>query len=331
MKVRSICRCPFVKATTYFVLLGYLPVCSASAAQKVLLPVKDASIYQYNHGTYDTNVPDTFPKADGGYHLHVGDTNNNNGTQRGLIQFDLGDIPSNAIVTDANLEMTVADVPSRVLQRDINFWMVPMEGLSQAWAEGPGVDQSPADSGDTTWFHTRYDPAAHGQLGNPTDNLFSDFTAGDPGYWPAPGYFGHDDLSETETGAGVGGPFDDDHALVFTEGLDIGGIVNWGNQRMVDDIQAWVDGSKDNFGWIMVGEEWITDLQQVFRTDKGKWDNASSKIDFYSRETAAPYYAEPTLTVTYSLVPEPGSATLLLCASATLLCWRRRKKGDAAL
>ena len=233
--------------------------------------------------------PSTYPKADGTGHLHVGDTNNNNGVQRGLLQFyfDPDVIPANAIVTDVSLTMTVADVPNRVLQRDINFWMVAMEGLSGQWAQGPGNEQSPAVPGDTTWFHTKYDPAVHGELGN-ADNPLRDFTAGDPGYWPAPGYFGQEDLLDTAPGEGVGGPFDDTHALVFSEGSGIGDMVNWSNDRMLSDVQAWVDGSMDNFGWILIGEEWITEDQTGHQARRTKLANASSKIDFFSSETAGP-------------------------------------------
>jgi len=307
------------------VLLGCLLAGPASAELVELTPVQDASLYQYDYGTYVDDLPDTYPKADGTSHLHVGDTNNINGVQRGLIRFDLGGIPANATVTDASLMLTVADVPNRVLRRDINFWMVPIEGLSPGWdwAEGPGSEQSPAVPGDATWFHTRYDPAAHGQLGNITDNPFRDFTAGNPGYWPAPGYFGQDDLPETAFGAGAGGPFDDAYALLFDEGLAVGDVLHWSNQRMIRDVQGWVDGSKENFGWIMIGEEWVTDEQQVVRPDNGKLANASSKIDFISRETAASYYDPPVLTVTYNVVPEPGSLGLLLGSLAVFFGWRR--------
>ena len=140
--------------------------------------------------------------------------------------------------------------------------------------------------------------------------------AGDPGYWPAPGYFGQEDLLDTAPGEGAGGPFDDAHALVLSGGSGVGDIVNWSNDRMLGDVQAWVDGSMDNFGWILIGEEWITDEQQVMRPDNGKLANASSKIDFFSSETAAPYYAPPSLTVTYNVVPEPSSIVLLVTASA---------------
>ncbi len=191
--------------------------------------------------------------------------------------------------------MTVADVPNRVLQRDIHFWMVAMEGLSGEWAQGPGNEQSPAVPGDTTWFHIEYDPAAHGELEN-AGNPLRDFTAADPGYWPAPGYFGQEDLLNTAPGEGAGGPFDDAHALVLSGGSAVGDIVNWSNDRMLSDVQAWVDGSRDNSGWILIGEEWITEDQQVIRPDNGKLANASSKIDFFSSETAAPYYDPPVLT-----------------------------------
>ena len=91
------------------------------------------------------------------------------------------------------------------------------------------------------------------------------------------------------------------------------------NDRMLADVQAWVDGSKENLGWILIGEEWITDAQKVVRPDNGKLANASCKIDFYSSETAAPFYSPPTLTVTY--VPEPSCLTLLV-GGALVLLWR---------
>ncbi len=93
---------------------------------------------------------------------------------------------------------------------------------------------------------------------------------------------------------------------------------------MLSDVQAWVEGSQDNFGWILIGEEWITEDQQVTRPDNGKLANASSKIDFFSSETAAPYYAPPLLTVSYHVVPEPSSIVLLVMGLG-LFWWRWRR------
>ncbi|HYW81276.1 MAG TPA: hypothetical protein VE890_16955 [Thermoguttaceae bacterium] len=318
MKTRKILGNRLAAIVTLCGLLGHLPLAAADPPE-ILTPSKDASIYQYDSGMYVYDNSDTYPKADGTTHLHVGDTNNNNGVQRGLLQFDFGSIPDNAIVTDARLSITVADVPNRVLQRDIHFWMVPIEGLSASWSEGPAGDKYAAVPDDTTWFHTEYDPAQHGELGNDTDNPFRDFNAAGPGYWPAPGYLGHDDLLDTAPGAGVGGPFDDARALVFGVGSGIGDVLDWSNPGMIDDVQAWVDGSKDNFGWILIGEEWITDA------DRSGSKPASSKIDFFSRESAGPYNTPPTLSVSYTVVPEPGSVSLLLCALVAAICWRRVK------
>ena len=92
---------------------------------------------------------------------------------------------------------------------------------------------------------------------------------------------------------------------------------------MLNDVRAWVDGSRDNFGWMLVGEEWITSADKVTRPDTGQRTNASSKIDFFSSETAAPYYGPPVLTVTYSRVPEPSTALLLAVAAGLLLVGRR--------
>ncbi|MBN2291844.1 MAG: PEP-CTERM sorting domain-containing protein [Pirellulales bacterium] len=271
---------------------------------------KDATLYSYDIGTYDPADWTTYPKADGTSHIHAGDTNKNHGVQRGLIQFDLSDVPSGAIITHASLTMTVADIPNRVLQRDMNFWLVAIEGLSEDWKQGPGGEQSPAVPGDTTWFHTEYNPLLHGELGNTTDNEFRGFVAGDAGYWPAPGYFGQDDLLSTAPGADVGGTFDDVHALVFEQGMYIGQTVNWSNFRLIHDIQMWSNGSKNNFGWILIGEEWIDDDNWVFRQDIQQWDYASSKIDFFSSESANEYNSPPVLQVTYRLPQElvPGDA-----------------------
>ena len=289
-------------------------VCSASEYQIDLIATDDASLYQYDHSRYDPTSPETFVAADGTSHLHVGDTNNNNGVQRGLLRFDVSEIPGNAYVTEVSLQLSVADVPSRVLQRDVNFWVVPLERLNDPWSAGPGNERSPAVPGDTTWYHTQYDPALHGQLGNTTDNPFLDFIPGGAGYWPAPGYFGQDDLADTAPGAGVGGPFDDADAHVFPEGTDVGDRLEWNNQRLVSDVQAWIDGSQQNYGWILIGEEWITSDQEVIRPDNGRLANASSKIDFFSSDSAPPFFEPPVLSVTYSAIPEPSSLATSLAA-----------------
>lgn len=293
----------------------------------ILTPSKDATLYSFNKNTYDNDPENTDLKANGASLLNVGDTNKNNGVQRGLIQFDFSGIPSGAEVTGVSLAMTVADVPYRVLQRDINFWLVAMQELTQPWSEGDASGGA-ADEHDTTWFHTHYDPTLHGILA--TGEL-NDFAPNGLGYWPEQGYLGHNDLLETATGADVGGTYDDAHALVLKneEGdrVSIGDTVNWSNNaRLISDVQSWVAGTKDNFGWIMVGEEWITKNEEVTRPDNGQTDRASSKIGFYSKESNDPPNGifPPTLTVTYTAVPEPGTLVLMLLGLTTILLRRVR-------
>ncbi|MBN2291845.1 MAG: PEP-CTERM sorting domain-containing protein [Pirellulales bacterium] len=306
-----------------------------------LTPEKDATLYPFDFNSYypgpenpvpgtETATQDTWPKADGSGYLHVGDTNKNNGVQRGLMQFDLSGIPSNAVVTDVSLKMTVAmdGIPTRMSADPlgVDYWLVAMEDLSQPWSQGPGNDQSSAVTGDTTWFHTQYDPSLHGQIGNYTDNLLQDFTQGDPGYWPAPGYFGDAELLETDPLQREGGLFDDEYALNLPFGVTDGYETDWSNSRMVADVQSWIDGTQQNFGWIMVGEEWYGRDQtvEIIKNGEPTTDRASNKVDFISSETSSIYASAPTLSVTYSVVPEPNMLVLFSIGMATLLLRRIR-------
>ena len=95
---------------------------------------------------------------------------------------------------------------------------------------------------------------------------------------------------------------------------------------MLADVQSWIDGTQQNSGWIMVGEEWYGDDQKVKIMKNGqlKTDRASNKVTFISSETTSTYALPPTLSITYSVVPEPGMLALLFLGLATLLLRRVR-------
>lgn len=75
----------------------------------------------------------------------------------------------------------------------------------------------------------------------------------------------------------------------------VGGVgsYSWDSPLLVSDVQGWLNGDFSNFGWAIVGDE------STFPTTKR----------FNSRSNSA---NNPFLTVTFSVVPEPGCSGLAL-------------------
>lgn len=143
--------------------------------------------------------------------------------------------------------------------------------ITTDWREGaadaPGAEGggAPALAGDTTWLDTG--------LGNNPQ-------------WDTPG---GDFLASPSAVQSVGG-------IAF---------YIWSGQGLVDDVQAWVDGSAGNFGWMLAGlDESVP---------------ASAK-----RFTSRSFFEEgerPVLTIDY--IPTPGAASAL--ALFGLTAFRRRR------
>jgi hypothetical protein len=70
------------------------------------------------------------------------------------------------------------------------------------------------------------------------------------------------------------------------------------------DVQDWLDDPAQNFGWMLIGGESIS----------------SSAMRFNSREGVV----QPTLSISYSAVPEPAAGALLLLGAGAL--WARRRR-----
>jgi len=270
------------------------------------------TIYQYQ---YD---PATVPDSNGGgLEISAGYTGGNRGqVQRGLMRFDLQaeGIPTHVIIQDVSLELFVSDVPKRA-KRANPFWLIPIAGLNQPWGEADSL-RGPAQKGDATWYHTQFNPdnpgAASSHLEASGD--LKPFAAGAPGFWPdKEGYLGQQRLTGTEPFLTPG--------LAFSVGTAVG-FVTWSSPQMVADVQRWADDPSTNFGWMIVGEEWIEPYPEN--------PDPSSKRDFASRadsRTIEGKPAYPRLTVTYTVVPEPGCVVLLAIAVAALLGWRRCRQG----
>jgi hypothetical protein len=313
-KVRLGSRCSSVcTALGVLLLVTALP---ASSARGESIELSSSctynTIYQYQ---YD---PSTVPDSNGGgLEISAGYTGGNRGqVQRGLIRFDFQaeGVPAEANIQSVSLELFVSSVPRRATRAN-PFWLVAIKGLDQPWGEADTL-RGPAQKGDATWYHTQFNPD---DPGSATSHLeasgdLKPFAAGAPGFWPEKeGYLGQERLTGTEAFVAP--------ELAFWVGTDVG-FVTWSSPQMVADVQRWVDDPTTNFGWMIVGEEWIEPWIEPYPGN----DDPSSKRDFASREDTRLIEgtaAYPRLRVTYAVVPEPGCAVLLASALAVVL-WRRR-------
>ncbi len=76
----------------------------------------------------------------------------------------------------------------------------------------------------------------------------------------------------------------------------------WGSTaQLVADVQGWVDTPSSNHGWILRGPEGAAQTGRIF----------------YSREATNPEFA-PSLTITYTPVPEPSTIALVTVAVVLL-------------
>ncbi|MCH8310693.1 MAG: DNRLRE domain-containing protein, partial [Chloroflexi bacterium] len=100
------------------------------------------------------------------------------------------------------------------------------------------------------------------------------------------------------------------------------GAYSWSSAQMVADVQAWVNASSTNFGWLLKGNE--SSSRTAKRFDSRQNSNASNR---------------PALTITYTLAdptptptPVPGTRTWGLILIAGLLAvaglWKTRGQRD---
>jgi hypothetical protein len=250
--------------------LAAVPV--ARAESVTCYAVKDNSIFQNND------------KANGvGVWIAAGQ-NNSSQIQRGLIEFDLAAIPAAARLSAVTLNLYVVDVPKTDKAKQRSFRLQALQGIdTPSWGEGAsdakdvgqGVDAKP---GDATWFYKQYDTVP----------------------WPS-----------GREGALAAGPLGDPVGVVpgnitpeptNTTPYQVSWKKTLATDQLVKDVQAWVDGSVVNSGWVLVGEEGPGDALK------------GSKRQFASREAGA---YQPSLLVEYR-VPEPSVRVLGLSG---LIVW----------
>lgn len=123
---------------------------------------------------------------------------------------------------------------------------------------------------------------------------------------------GPGDASWTSRGVGgwdwatAGGDFDSAARATSLIGSDFG-FYHWSSDFLVADVQAWVNGDLENFGWFLRGNE----------TANG----ATKRFD--SRQNSDGLLV-PRLTIEY-VVPAPGAAFIIMAVFASAAPRRRRR------
>ena len=175
--------------------------------------------------------------------------NNSNLNYRGLLRFDLSSIPDGATIESATLTLycnrTIAGSEPATLHRVLADW-----GEGDSVPTGNGGAGAPAAEDDATWLYRFFVPP---------------FGAGSPAWDNAGGDFAPTPSDSTS----IGGEFQ---------------FFSFDGSGLAADVQAFVDGSLDNFGWMIRGRE--------------EGGGRSSKR-FDTKESASPEF-HPRLTVVFS-------------------------------
>lgn len=205
-----------MRSLAILILTSSLVSPAARAATLTIVADRDTTLFEHADGLLaNGSGPDLF----------VGRNNQPIGSvRRVLVHFDLSDLPKHAVIESAKLVFQVG--PGNPGPRDIVVHRVTAD-----WGEGAsfgtGGGGEPSAPGDATWRHRFFDPA----LPAPPAGAKSDTN-----FWRQPGG-DFEPVSSAVTK--VGGP----GSVVF-EGPDL-----------TTDVQSFVDRPKQNFGWILIGDE----------------------------------------------------------------------------
>ncbi|HSI13400.1 MAG TPA: DNRLRE domain-containing protein [Chthoniobacter sp.] len=115
-------------------------------------------------------------------------------------------------------------------------------------------------------------------------------------------------------GGQIGTDFAENASTSAAVGSTVGPLL-WGSTpQFVADVQFWLDNPAQNFGFMTISDQ------------EGAPGTARRMA---SRESAGGSSSPPTLTVTYSLVPEPGAGMLTVIGALGWSCRRfRARQGD---
>jgi len=197
----------------FWLLRCFVPIAALSisllavrADSVALSPSGDTSLWQEN----DTN------NLGGELSLPVGG-NGSGYISRGLLRFDLGSIPTNALVTNVTLRLFVTNAPAKT--NPVNSTFV-LHRVLRDWGEGNkkngdvGKNGAPATAGEATW-DARFYPNT---------------------LWTVPG---------------ASAPQDYDAKLSATNFITVLGPYTFAGTSLIGDVQMWVSNPATNFGWML--------------------------------------------------------------------------------
>lgn len=224
-----------------------------------LLPVADTSLMQN----------DPTKNFGGNTNLHAG-FRRLGGEARGLIQFDLTGLPTNAVINSASLTLTVIKTPDGAVNSTFELHRV-----LQSWGGGDNVGTL-ADTGEATWNERMASLAG----------------------WTEPG-----GLIGTDFAATISGSLSMNTNGAYT-------FLSASDDHLLTDVQDWYAHPGLNYGWMFMSTN----------------AEPTSIRSFASLENGTDM---PFLTVDFTVVPEPGTVSVLVLGGLGLWWLRRRVRPRA--
>ena len=178
-----------------------------------------------NFPAADTSLMEVAPDHhNGGQGFVLAGRTQNGPHNRALYRFDCSNIPGNAIIQSAVLQLEVTRQPGDASAINSPF---SLHRMLRPWGEGTNVAVSfpgqgtPATPGEATWTHSFY----------PTNA------------WAAPGGAAGVDYLNAES------------SFQFIYDPDLSPYRFECTPEMVDDVQGWVRQPQNNYGWILIGDD----------------------------------------------------------------------------